>query len=206
MRSNLLPKHTEHDAEGQIHFKVFCVLDKHLCPFFMRFFILLFLFPGCFHVPRNPSLLCETGFKIARHNFFFLRLNKHRANFKTQTHRGQAIYLIWDCLICFLCPRPQNEMLTNELYLHQLSGGFKILAGNRMNYIKRRQSHRLWSVINANIWISKMCWALRIAKALVYYLLRINHVSCLLGPGESQQQLCLFVPDGSNPARVGTCI
>lgn len=48
-----------------------------------------------------------------------------------------------------------------------------------------------------------MCWALRIAKALVYYLLRINHVSCLLGPGESQQHLCLVVPDGWSPARVG---
>lgn len=51
--------------------------------------------------------------------------------------------------------------------------------------------------------ISKSAERFTLAKGLVYYLLRINHVSCLLGPRESQQHLCLVVPDGSNPARVG---
>lgn len=96
------------------------------------------------------------------------------------------------------------KCLQINFYFYQLSGAIEILAVDKMNHIKRLQRHTLWSG-NLKMQIPECLNVptLRIAKALVYYLLRINHVSCLSSPGESQQHLCLLFPNGLNPARLG---
>lgn len=84
-------------SKGFVYLTSICVF------FFMRIFILLFLFPGCFHVPRHLSLPCVTGFKNCTLGLLIktiVRLNKHRSNFKTPTYRGRAIFFISDCLVC----------------------------------------------------------------------------------------------------------
>lgn len=85
MRSNVLANYTERHAEGQIHLKGFCVLDKHLRRLFMRIYILFIFFPGCFRVPRHPSVPCVVGFKNCTLGLLIkekkhLRLNKQNAN------------------------------------------------------------------------------------------------------------------------------